>query len=109
MNTKDFPTLATASDAELVEELQRRQDEREAAARRKEEERNAIVLSNIDVLLKLVPDHSRSSCSDRAPVNADRARCARCALLQMKVEEWMADNVVVNVTVDRKRTEDDDD
>ena len=45
-------------------------------------ERAQNLLSHIDALLDLIPDHERTSCSDENPKNY--GRCARCTLLSFK-------------------------
>lgn len=44
--------------------------------------REALYIEHIDVLMALFPEHSRSSCSDVNPCNADRY-CHRCNLLHL--------------------------
>jgi len=42
------------------------------------------IVENVDVLLKLTPNHGPTSCSDGDPNNSLDFRCQRCALLYMK-------------------------
>jgi len=60
-------------------------------------ERNAVLLANLPVLLALVPNHDRSSCSDENAGNL--YKCYRCNLLQIQRNmNWPEDCVVmVNV------------
>lgn len=91
-------TLKEATDAELQAELSKLKKElesREAAKWQVELKRReklaSVVLTHIDVLLELVPQHGPKSCSDEDHSNADRP-CTRCQLLDVKEmdhSEWM--------------------
>jgi hypothetical protein len=61
-------------------ELQRRID---TAAEVAIAQREALYLEHIDALMAMIPDHSRTSCSDVNPCNADR-HCYRCNLLHLE-------------------------
>jgi hypothetical protein len=95
-----MPNLKDISDADLRAELSRREAERkaieEAEARerlqREDDAKQALfdlIRENRDVFLNLVPEHSRTSCSDERPQNPDR-NCTRCALLVLLKEGWYA-------------------
>jgi hypothetical protein len=92
-------SLRDISDADLRAELSRREAERkaieEAERRDRLQKENAakealfdLIRANRDVFLNLVPEHSRTSCSDDHPQNPDR-NCTRCALLiLLRKEGW---------------------
>lgn len=102
-------SLGAATDQELFDELQRREEERKAARERKEADLRNALLRNIEGILELVPEHQRTSCSDTRIVNMFRARCARCVLLSIKSENWVPTDIKVTVEVTRKSDDDDDD
>jgi len=62
-----------------------------------------LILQNIDALLKLVPEHGRTSCSDADPNNtsddpaAHFPRCTRCQLLQFQRDNWISDSYVMKI------------
>ena len=59
--------------------------------------KDKIIIENIDALLALVPYHGRTSCSDTNIANSDRARCGRCVLLNIRAEQYVPENVSVEV------------
>lgn len=63
----------------------------------------ARLIAALPTLLTLVPEHSRTSCSDEDAGNYDRG-CTRCQLLN--IEEWNASDYEVDISVS-ERTDDD--
>jgi hypothetical protein len=82
---------------DLEKELKRRKDEIKASAARKRQEQCANWLKNIDHLLALMPEHSRTSCSDEDPNNHFRNRCTRCMLLSFQREQWWDNDYVLEI------------
>lgn len=91
---KSEKTLANATDAELREELVTRKVEYNKSENEKREVRRQLVLTNVDLLLALAPEHNRSDCSDTNLKNATNDhqshcyRCLRCQLLYLKTQNW---------------------
>ena len=78
-------TDLTAVDTKALEaELTRRREEEKRILREKRDLEIKRCEENISALLALVPEHNRTSCSDERPINSNRARCTRCALLEAK-------------------------
>jgi hypothetical protein len=92
MDLKEIPT------ADLAAEVARRQAEALAAAEKKDAEERDFWLANIDFILKLMPDHSRTSCSDDNVAN--QYRCPRCALLKAKDYGHWEKGMTLTVTLD---------
>lgn len=85
--------LEQISDDLLYREYERREKirkDREEADRREAERREAerraslamLIEENFALILALVPEHGRTSCSDAYPSNHDR--CTRCNLLTIQ-------------------------
>jgi hypothetical protein len=82
---KDF------SDETLVNELSRRVKIKEEIAREALIARQSLIYINVDMLLTLVPEHSRTSCSDKNHFN-HYEDCVRCWLLFIKEDQGIFDN-----------------
>lgn len=81
--------LHDVPDEELAAEMQRRAKERREAEERARMEREARWFSQIEVMLQLVPNHTRTTCSDTNTRNGTDNnlwgyRCVRCVLLEAK-------------------------
>jgi len=63
--------------------------------------RAELVISHIDSLLALTPNHDRTSCSDDNLMNTDRG-CARCVLLEAKQMGYLDHEIEVTVEVSRR-------
>lgn len=72
--------LETFSDSELQAELERRRQVLREEAQREQRAHERMLVTYIDALLGLVPDHSRTSCSDE-DANNYHGRCTRCTLM----------------------------
>lgn len=82
----------------LQNELAAIKHEEELEAKAAKEARDKLLLEHIDVLLKLVPSHGPSSCSDQDPCNIHR--CGRCSLLNIKENvSWQGWPAEADVTV----------
>lgn len=57
-------------------------------------------LTNIDAYLEIVPEHTRTTCSDEHPVN--EYRCDRCALLDVKKSQYWPEDLDVEIIVRRR-------
>ena len=55
------------TDKQLQEELARREELRKQQLREERKERAEFLSQHIDLLLLLMPEHSRTSCSDKNP------------------------------------------
>lgn len=75
-------TLRDATEAEIREELARREAEARSARDAKQADRVSLVTQALPYLLLLVK-HSRTSCSDITPGFPERD-CVRCALIRLK-------------------------
>jgi hypothetical protein len=70
------------STKDLQAELQRREHEAALEAQRKREAKEQFWIEHLELILQLIPEHSRTSCSDENPNNY--GRCDRCTLLEMR-------------------------
>ncbi len=99
--------LKNISEADLKAELKRREDEKLAEEKQKRDETAATCLRHIDALLELVPDHSRTTCSDSNHCNGEythssgNCRCLRCYLLECKLHEQWSPLMRLNFTMER--------
>lgn len=87
--------LSDYDDNALSAELNRREQLRKETEEKLLVEKSVIIHKHVDALLELVPNHSRTSCSDDDPGNA--GRCARCTLLQTQsngCHDWAYDIVI---------------
>jgi hypothetical protein len=75
--------LVDYTTAELEAEIKERREFEARAREKARRERAEILLTKVDALLEIVPEHSRTSCSDEQYHNMDR--CTRCFLLDVKV------------------------
>ncbi len=73
--------------------------EREAAAAREKLEK--LILENIDALIALKPEHGRTSCDD-VNLNNQHGRCDRCALLAIKVNQYVPDDLDIELNIRRR-------
>lgn len=89
--------LSKFSDKELKKEISRREEEKRAVKVALLRRHHEIVLNNIHVVLALVPEHDRTSCSDDDRGN--EKRCVRCALLAIQSQGWVPDRLRVSVAV----------
>jgi hypothetical protein len=103
--------LKDLSTQELREELRRREAVAKLQRNEKRSAGHLFVVENIDLLLTLAPEHSRSSCSDDNPLNHDGGggdgrmyRCERCQLLRIKQETWN-DRYVARLILSREELE----
>ncbi|SRR5581483_4661272 len=83
----DVTHLEDVATSNLVQELERRKKAVRDSVVAKRRAEQAVALENIDALLQLVPEHSRTSCSDDKPSNHN-GRCKRCFLLVAKDSGW---------------------
>lgn len=97
---KEKPSLKPFSDDELKSELARRAEERRQAALKERADHVSKVVQNIKGLLPLL-HHSRTSCTDRDPSNADRG-CARCFALEVERSGWMDQEYTLEVHFDHR-------
>jgi hypothetical protein len=98
--TTESLNLNQFSDAELQAELKKR---REAEKQRIIEQREADAqfwTEKIDLILELIPEHSRTTCSDADPKNEHR--CSRCYVLYAKQFQWDSDREL-SITVNKLR------
>jgi len=95
------PNLEQVSDDLLYREYERREKirkDREEADRREAERREAerrsrlamLIEENFALILALVPEHGRTSCSDGNPIN--HGRCTRCSLLEIQAGSFFEIN-----------------
>jgi len=86
--------LAGATNAQLRAEIERRRKEHVENEKARVEALRKWVRVHVDDLLEVLPDHSRTSCSDENPCN-DNWLCDRCILLRIKEfdynTEWVPD------------------
>jgi len=80
--TKDMNDLSNFTNQDLQDELKRRAEEAERLFNETRRKQADFWLENIDALITLVPEHSRTSCSDSNISN--EYRCTRCFLLCAK-------------------------
>lgn len=91
----------TSRDLEL--ELRRRREEELRLQQEEEQRVGTIVLENIEVFLAIVTEHSRRSCSDESPYNANDG-CTRCALLDIQsIRYFDTERFSVCLEIRRKR------
>lgn len=79
--------LENFTEAELREELKKREEMAAEAERKERAERFRLLVENRETLLRFVP-HGRTSCSDTDRANGFGSaeygpRCTRCALLEV--------------------------
>lgn len=92
---------------QLRAEVRRREDEAKRQRNENLQLRQALIVTHIDTLLQLVPEHDRTSCSDSNPSNAASGRnprCNRCQLLQIK-QDMYNDSYIVKLSVEFQRPE----
>lgn len=70
------------SDVELVKELERRKEIKRQEELSRRQQNADFWISKVDLLLELIPNHCRTSCSDTNAINDER--CTRCYLLCAK-------------------------
>jgi hypothetical protein len=101
---KEKLDLSAASDVELKDELQRREDARKARRRSDISMNRGFVEEYVESLLLFVPKHDRTPCSDEKPCNSSgttgRMRCRRCELLRVLRNRKTHDNLDVTVYLD---------
>lgn len=105
-DNQPIPALAPFSNQALRDELKIREDARKAKEAQRKLILDQIVVTNLDLLLKFIPNHERTSCSDEQPRNAGRARCSRCVLLALKRAPEMAEDYRFEFSIMRKPEED---
>lgn len=78
-----------------IEELQTLLQQRETEQRQRENaeltRRHDFVVTNVDLLLTVFPEHGRTSCSDENSINSTDCgspRCNRCQLLKIKKDGY---------------------
>ena len=71
---------------ELRSEIKRRERIAQLQAAASLRERQMLACKNVDLLLRFVPFHGRSSCTDKSPTNA--RDCPRCTLLLLKKNDF---------------------
>lgn len=91
--------LTDCSDAELVAEVKRREEERARLAAEALRKRQEVALKNVPALLALVPNHECTSCSDDNPQNSGDYRCTRCFLLEMQNLGYWFDGADLEIRV----------
>ena len=84
--TTENLNLDQFSDADLKAELKRREDEKKRQILDQREKNAEFWHSKINHILELVPEHSRTTCSDNDPAN--EYRCNRCYLLYAQKYDW---------------------
>jgi hypothetical protein len=97
MNKEDREIRKKALQAEL--EALKSEEKKEEDERR--EKHAAFCLENIDSLLAIVPQHSRTSCNDQNCCNHDRCRCSRCFLLDAKECNYWDQDYEIELTIRR--------
>ena len=78
----------------LQAEVERRDDLKKKQEQIRREKNAELWKSKVDVLLDLVPGHSRTSCSDDNTANDDRG-CTRCYLIYAQRYDWDYDKKLV--------------
>lgn len=79
---------------ELAKEIERRNQQALADEQKRLQDKADLALRNIDTLLSLVPNHSRTSCHDGKIVNGawsasnGGCRCVRCFLIEAKRDKY---------------------
>tara|TARA_B100000925_G_C21590843_1_gene296179 strand:+ start:133 stop:432 length:300 start_codon:yes stop_codon:yes gene_type:complete len=86
------------TDKQLQEELARREELRKQQLREERKERAEFLSQHIDLLLLLMPEHSRTSCSDKNPCNEHRG-CVRCNLIYAKDSNCWPENTELSISV----------
>lgn len=102
MKIEDLP------DDKLEEQLKYLKTEKARREKEKEKHENQRRLGliqewhkNIDIILKLVPNHSLTTCSDRY-INDLPTTCLRCFLLRSKENWcWYDDQYKINITLEK--------
>lgn len=86
------------SDEELRQELIGREADRRVALNEAHRDCCALVLENIDLLIRLVPEHDTLNCSDTNLASAytdhGKPRCRRCRLLTIRNQGYNHDTMM---------------
>src|SRR5688572_13896881 len=104
--------LSKLSKSELLAALRVIDEAEITAEKAKEQAQRDLWLKHQQVLLEMVPEHSRSSCSDADPCN-EYEECSRCILLNIvEGNRWGAtywpEDVKVEIRVTKPRYDDND-
>lgn len=75
--------------AKLQKELREVEEILQNRLKDEQQEHRDRVRENASALLKVVVKHDRTSCSDENPINATRAGCTRCCLIQAINENFV--------------------
>lgn len=82
----------------LRQELKRREEQRVLDEMARKNEAAERIMQNLDALLLLVPEHSRTSCSDtNFSQNASHARCTRCVLLEAERDGFWRNDIELDI------------
>ena len=92
MSLNDF------SDAQLKNELARREEIRKQQLREERKNRAEYISEHIDWLLTFMSEHSRTSCSDKNPCNEHRG-CVRCNLIDAKRCGYWPEDIELVISV----------
>jgi hypothetical protein len=93
------PLVTIISDAALHAEVKRREEQARLDEMARKNEVADRIIQNIDALLLLVPEHSRTSCSDADfRQNALHARCTRCALLEAEADGFWRNDIELDIS-----------
>lgn len=84
--------------AEIDEQIKAAKEKEKEAAEEARIARNDAIFEALPVLLALVPEHDRSSCSEERPNNAHR-HCTRCRLLDLQASRYISDDVEISIRV----------
>lgn len=82
-------SLSNYTDEDLHKELTVRATERTRLAKEQLKIKQNLLLDNINLILKLIPEHIYKNCSDS--INQNQDRCPRCRLIDIKHNNWISD------------------
>lgn len=95
--------LKEISTTDLQREVREREELQRLLEERKEAQHRRNIVNFLDALLVLVPEHSRTSCSDESSNgNQYRARCTRCVILHAKADGLWPSDIKLNISAEWK-------
>lgn len=104
--------ITKATKSELLAEIKKREETEKQKLENQRRERDKFIYANIDAFLTLMPEHDRTSCSDKQPCNYGLnshgyPSCIRCFLLECKQRrEWENDpllDIDLKISVEPRR------
>lgn len=91
--------LQSVTDAEIYTELGRRAKVAKEAEMKRRDEHAEWVVKNAFEILKLVPGHSKTNCSDQNTCNAWDGECTRCVLIRAQQDKYFDNSLKLAIDI----------